>query len=526
MPLSSRTQSAIAQADLDTTKRLAERGLAQAQLALALRYAIGRDVPKDRAEAAQWFRRAGEQGIAQAQTNLGKAYLQGVGVPQDSIEAARWFHEAAKQGDSEAQNAYGMLLAAGNGVTQDDIKALDWYKKAAAQENSAAQYNLGRAYLDGHGEDRGYNPRKGVQWLRKAAANSHPRAQVQLGNLLERGHGVLAPDPAEAGRLYLQAANMGERTAQFNMGIIYDTASRSTNFDVEKDDNLAIKWYERAALQGYSQAGYNAGLMHSQGRGTTANPVEAVRFWKLAAEDGHPEAQFNVGLAHFKGYGAEQDHKKAAFWYREAAEQNVISAQYALGFLYENGQGVEQSLVLAEKWYRRASDAGDPHAKNKLLGLTFAKTKMPVSEQDAVMKSLGRIKDSLDLGYNFDSKSVMEPSIGSIFEARKLGSGTTAGKMELSAIVFVASVIVTIGQWSFFEVMLLSLAASLAIRVCQEVVTAAVAMQSARSHKAQPSDFRSSSAGNGDASPATQMSCKTCLTGETITAEACPHTTF
>jgi len=519
MPLSSRTQSAIAQADLDTHKRLAERGLAQAQLALAFRYEKGRDVPHDRAVAAQWFRRAGEQGVAQAQVELGKAYLEGDGVPQDSVEAAQWFHEAAEQGDPEAQNTYGMLLAAGKGVAQDYDEAMNWYKKAAAQESSAAQYNLGLAYLNGHGEDGERNPRKAVQLLRKAAANDNRNAQVQLGSLLEKGLGVPAPDPAEAGRLYLRAATLGDRTAQFNMGIMYDTTSKNRNFPVERDDSLAIGWYEKAAAQGYPQAGYNAGLMHHQGRGTPANAAEAVRFWKQAAEEGHAQAQFNMGLAHFKGYGAEQDYKKAAFWYLEAAEQNVLSAQYTLGFLHENGQGVEQSLVLAEKWYRRASDAGDMHAKNKLLGLTFAKTTVPASGQDTVMNSLGRIKDTLDHGYNLDRRSIMEPSTSSALED---DSDLTLGSMELSVCVLVASVVVTLGWWSFSEIMLLCVATSLALMVWKDLCRAAAATQPAQG-------CRTLTAGSERRSRQAEGEAKlkgAAGSGETITAEAHPHATF
>lgn len=444
------------------TNHLVEPVLAQGQLELALQYDNGRDVSQDRVEAAQLFWRAGEEGVAQAEAKTGKTYLDIDAGPQGAVEVAQWLHKAAAQGDSEAQNKYGMLLATGKGVAQNYMEALDWYKKSAAQGHSQAQYNLGRAYLDGQGEDREHNPRKAAHWFRKAADNDNRHAQVQLGKLLERGLGVPAPNLAEAGSWYLRAATLGDPIAQFNVGIMYDTTARNRDFGVEKDDRLAIAWYTKAATQGYPQAGYNVGLMHRQGRGTHISPTQAVRFWKRAAEEGHPQAQFNMGLAHFKGYGTEQNLKTAAFWYEEAAEQNVVSAQYTLGFLYENGQGVEQNVALAKKWYQRASDAGDLHAKSKILGFTFGKAKMPVSEQNVVMQSLGRIKDSLEHVYHFNPGQVKEPSTGIVHEEITNLAANVATR-ENSLLVLVSSLVVTTHRWSFSEVMLLFAVPSLAL---------------------------------------------------------------
>ena len=74
---------------------LAEQGVAEAQLNLALMYANGRGVPQDYAEAMKWYRKAAEQGHAEAQVNLGIMYQNGKGVPQDYVQAYMWFNLAA-----------------------------------------------------------------------------------------------------------------------------------------------------------------------------------------------------------------------------------------------------------------------------------------------------------------------------------------------------------------------------------------------------------------------------------------------
>ena len=61
-------------------------------------YAQGHGVPKDHAEAAQWFRKAADQRHVKAQHALGILYYRGHGVPKDRAEAARWYRLAADQG--------------------------------------------------------------------------------------------------------------------------------------------------------------------------------------------------------------------------------------------------------------------------------------------------------------------------------------------------------------------------------------------------------------------------------------------
>ena len=107
-------------------------------------------VPRDRAEALKWYRRAAEQGVAEAQFNLGNLYCTGQGVPQDLAEARKWYLKAAEQGDAEAQYNLGVSYGTGQGVPQDNRLAYAWFHVAAAQGNEPARYNrdIASAKLD------------------------------------------------------------------------------------------------------------------------------------------------------------------------------------------------------------------------------------------------------------------------------------------------------------------------------------------------------------------------------------------
>jgi len=137
--------------DIDTLKRNAQKGDADAQNLLGVMYDRGEGVSRDYVQAAQWFRLAADQGLAEAQNNLGLMYLKGKGVPQDYVQAVKWNRLAADQGDASAQNDLGDMYENGQGVPQDDAQAVKWYRLAADQGYASAQFNLGVMYDNGRG---------------------------------------------------------------------------------------------------------------------------------------------------------------------------------------------------------------------------------------------------------------------------------------------------------------------------------------------------------------------------------------
>ncbi|HHQ4547446.1 TPA: LysM-like peptidoglycan-binding domain-containing protein, partial [Aeromonas veronii] len=83
----------------------------------------------------------------------------------------------------------------------------------------------------------------------------------------------------------------------------------------------AITKYRKAAEQGNASAQYNLGLMYEQGHGVAQDYKQAVSWYRKAAEQGNASAQYNLGLMYEQGHGVVQDNKEAIAWYRKAAEQ-------------------------------------------------------------------------------------------------------------------------------------------------------------------------------------------------------------
>lgn len=92
-------------------RKLAEHGDADAQWQLGILYHDGGVVPKDDAQAVQWFQRAAEQGYVRAQSTLGAYYWAGRGVPQDFAKAYFWSQLALAQGDEISKSRLEGLAA-------------------------------------------------------------------------------------------------------------------------------------------------------------------------------------------------------------------------------------------------------------------------------------------------------------------------------------------------------------------------------------------------------------------------------
>ena len=140
--------------NLQATRALAEKGDAEAQFALGLKYGNSLGASQDFGQAVQWYRKAAVQNHALAQFNLGIMYARGQGVSQDDVQAILWIRRAADQGDAGAQFNLGMRLhrACVTGPSRDAaesrIEAYKWLWLSAAQGYKDSDAACERVTLD------------------------------------------------------------------------------------------------------------------------------------------------------------------------------------------------------------------------------------------------------------------------------------------------------------------------------------------------------------------------------------------
>lgn len=147
-------------------------------------------------------------------------------------------------------------------------------------------------------------------------------------------------------------AEQGDATAQYNLGVLYETRS-----GVEEDDIQAAQWYEKAAAQGHAEAQFHLGLLYQFDKGVPHDSVTAAQWYEKAAVQGHAEAQFRLGQLYEIGFdNVQQDGTQAVKWLEQAAAQGHAEALGTLGHMYFDGEnGVPQDYMRAYIWYSLAA---------------------------------------------------------------------------------------------------------------------------------------------------------------------------
>jgi localization factor PodJL len=124
-------------------REAAAAGDAKALFEVATRYAEGRGMQSDMAEAAKWYEKSAEAGFAPAQYRIGNMYEKGIGVTRDIAKSRSWYEKAAEQGNASAMHNLAVLYAMGADGGTDNDAAAKWFIKAAELGVKDSQFNLG-----------------------------------------------------------------------------------------------------------------------------------------------------------------------------------------------------------------------------------------------------------------------------------------------------------------------------------------------------------------------------------------------
>jgi TPR repeat protein len=124
---------------LETLESRADRGDAQAQFSLGIKFANGEGPALDYPRAAYWYLKAAQQSHALAQFNLGMMYAHGQGMPSDKVQSNLWIDRAARLGDPAAQHTLGVachrvsLERKPETASESRIEAYKWLQLADDQ---------------------------------------------------------------------------------------------------------------------------------------------------------------------------------------------------------------------------------------------------------------------------------------------------------------------------------------------------------------------------------------------------------
>lgn len=120
---------------------------------------------------------------------------------------------------------------------------------------------------------------------------------------------------------------------------------------VERNADMALRHFRRAAERGLAEGLYNVGFFYDNGdAGLETNPVLALEYFQKAADHAHPfgmalEAVGNYHLGYKNVLPVNVD--KAKFYFEKAANLNSPEGHYALAMIYlEKRRGVREANAL------------------------------------------------------------------------------------------------------------------------------------------------------------------------------------
>ncbi len=218
-----------------------------------------------------------QQGDPVAMTLLGELYAQGFGVGHNDGKAAEWYKLAADRGDRNAMFALAMFEIAGRGVPRNFEDATRLLERAAGLGQPLAAYDLGLLYLKG--QQVMQDPAKAAALFEKAAQEGNPEAQYALATLYKEGRGV-PKDIRRAMGLMRVASLAGNLDAMVEFAI-----GEFNGTGVSKDEAAAAQLLLKAARRGSPIAQNRLARILMAGRGTPANPVEAIK-WHIVSKAG------------------------------------------------------------------------------------------------------------------------------------------------------------------------------------------------------------------------------------------------
>ena len=171
--------------------------------------------------------------------------------------------------------------------------------------------------------------------------------------LQETQWALIHNDAAAALASCVRAAELGDVDGQKMAAGMYE-AGKGT----EANPAQALHWYLQAAQQDDTEAQKKGAEFYFNGTGWPVNKAEALVWYKKVAEKGDATAQFNVGAMYSSGLGTAADKAQAFHWFLLAAQQGHSSAQHNVANLYRTGEGTAVNMDESFRWYLQAAEQG------------------------------------------------------------------------------------------------------------------------------------------------------------------------
>lgn len=244
-------------------------------------------------------------------------------------------------------------------------------RKLAEKGNAYANFEIGSNEYYGYVSSF---PRYDIafKYLDRAAKYNHAGANYMIGNMYIRGLlGSKTKEELTLGYEYLRKSyELGNIAACNTIGNMY----KNGIYPLERNEQEAIKYYEKASSNDYAYAYNNLGLIAEK----KGHIKEAFEYYKKAADLGESWACNKVGEFYRQGI-IEKNSKEAFSYYNKALESNYKTLCYyayhnLATYFYLNGYDaivLKKERQKAIDYFKIASDNGILASTVTLLNLNI-----------------------------------------------------------------------------------------------------------------------------------------------------------
>jgi TPR repeat protein len=397
--------------------------LASEQLVIPARFNLGIlsyygwGVAWDPFAAFRLFLYAANQNMREAQYILGQFYSDNLVVPQNYDEARLWLTKASESGYEPAERMLEKLeerreerRAETAGVDSASLSVADtsfsplfldfeedsvvsdpgapWLKEVLQEGGNQLRYAFGGAYET---EEGVRVDSISLRTIRESAEAGSPEALVLLGRMYERGI-QLEADEIKAGWCYFSGMRLGSvqgyqalrdmlsrpgfssllRTgadSETPEAMLLWAGLHALGFDVLADDPQsrltdaqALRFVERAAESGLTDAMVELGLCYFSGRWVEADRDRGVSYWRQAAALGDLEGAIREAMIIVRTEGDPVRLDEAIATLKMGSAVGSILAEVGIAYCYETGTRMKHSKGTAAGIYRRAAYRGSRDA--------------------------------------------------------------------------------------------------------------------------------------------------------------------
>ena len=257
---------------------------------------------------------------------------------------------------------------------------MDSLLAAAEQGDADAQYQYAQLHVEG-ADDIPVDYQIAMEWYARAAEQNHVSSILLLSTLL------LATDPAEAVRLVVRAAELGEADAQWRAGQVYAGRIFLPGAGIDLDQERALGWFRSAVAQGHHPSEEALADLYTA-TDDRSRYADGLELYRLAAEGGDSSwAVLRLGMLHAVGEGVEESDDLAREWFSNLGtgydldpdffsneELDVLAglqAYYGLDFL---GGDAAPDPALAIESFNRALESTRDAPLSPFIHASFQRT--------------------------------------------------------------------------------------------------------------------------------------------------------